>query len=898
MKPSLTESLAPSGHTLSVADVCARLQSTPAGLTGTEAARRLIEYGPNELRAAHRISPWTIFFEQFKNVLIVILLVATVLSAFLGHGVEAVAIAVIVLFAVLLGFVQEYRAERAIAALRQMAAPTATVLRDGEESEVPARDLVPGDVVVLRAGNRVPGDARLIEAVNLQIQEAALTGESVPVEKHVAPLGNPELALGDRNNMAYAGTVATYGRGCAMIVATGMTTEFGKIAQMLQTVETGKTPLQENLDKLGHMLARAALVVVAIIVALGLFRGQPFIEMLVFGIALAVAVVPEALPAVVTISLAIGVQRLVKRGALMRRLPAVETLGSTSVICSDKTGTLTKDEMTARRLYVAGQLLEVSGAGYEPHGQFSRDGVTVEPSPPLKRLLQAGALASDAHIVRNEAAGRWHVKGDPTEGALIVAAAKAGLKKVVLDAEFPRVNEIPFASETKRMTTLHSLAQGVTAYAKGAPEVILDSCERQLTADGEARLDAASRTVILETVRHMASAGLRVLAVADKAGATLENAERDMTFLGLVGMIDPPRPEATAAIQTCEHAGIRAVMITGDHPITAQAIARELGLLKTGRVTSGAELEAMSEAEFELDVDNIDVYARVSPVHKLRVVTTLQEKGHIVAMTGDGVNDAPALKKADIGIAMGITGTDVAKEAAAMTLTDDNFASIVAAVEEGRGVFGNIKKYLMYLLSSNIGEIGLMAGAALLGLPLPLTAVQILYVNLATDGLPALALAVDPPEPDLMRRKPRNPRTGIFTRPVITLMTVGGLWSMLVNLGLFAWALSSGRSAAEAMAMTFVSLVLIQFFKAYNFRSDRLSVLNRPFANRWLNWAISWELVLLFAVVYVPSLHKPFGTFSLALVDWAIVVGLALTISPVLEAAKWMERRGWFGEMR
>lgn len=858
----------------------------------------MIEYGPNELRAARRISPWTILFEQFKNVLTVILLIATALSAFLGHGVEAVAITVIVLFAVLLGFAQEYRAERAIEALRQMTAPTATVLRDGEESEVPARDLVPGDVVVLRAGNRVPGDARLIEAVNLQIQEAALTGESVPVEKHVAPLSNPELALGDRKNMAYAGTAATYGRGRAMIVATGMTTEFGKIADMLQTVETGKTPLQENLGKLGHMLARAALVVVAIIVALGLFRGQPFIEMLVFGIALAVAVVPEALPAVVTISLAIGVQRLVKRGALMRRLPAVETLGSTSVICSDKTGTLTKDEMTARRLYVAGQLLEVSGAGYEPHGQFSRDGVTVEPSPPLARLLRAGALASDAHIVRNEADVRWHVKGDPTEGALIVAAAKAGLKKVDLDAQFPRVNEIPFASETKRMTTLHSVAEGVTAYAKGAPEVILDSCERQSTADGETRIDAASRTVILETVRHMASEGLRVLAVADKADATLENAERDMTFLGLVGLIDPPRPEAKAAIQTCEHAGIRVVMITGDHPITAQAIARELGLLKTSRVTSGADLEAMSEAEFARDVENIDIYARVSPVHKLRVVTALQQKGHIVAMTGDGVNDAPALKKADIGIAMGITGTDVAKEAAAMTLTDDNFASIVAAVEEGRGIFGNIKKYLMYLLSSNIGEIGLMAGATLLGLPLPLTAVQILYVNLATDGLPALALAVDPPEPYLMRRKPRNPRTGIFTRPVITLMTVGGLWSMLVNLGLFAWALNSGRGTAEAITMTFVSLVLIQFFKAYNFRSDRLSVLIRPFANRWLNWAILWEIVLLFVVVYVPALHEPLGTFSLPLVDWVIVVGLALTISPVLEAAKWMERRGWFGEMR
>jgi len=896
VEPSLKES-GPSWHTLSIEAVGSRLKSTSAGLTGAEAARRLAEYGPNELQAAHRISPWRILFEQFKNVLIVILLVATALSAFFGHGVEAVAISVIVLFAVLLGFVQEYRAERAIEALRQMAAPTATALRDGEELRLPARDLVPGDVILLRAGDKIPADVRLVEAVNLQIEEAALTGESVPVEKHVAALSSHELALGDRKNMAYAGTAATYGRGRAMVVLTGMNTEFGQIAQMLQTIETGKTPLQENLDKVGHTLARAAFVIVGIIVALGLFRGQPFIEMLIFGIALAVAIVPEALPAVVTISLAIGVQRLVKRHALMRRLPAVETLGSTSAICSDKTGTLTKDEMTARRIFVAGQMLEVSGAGYEPHGQFSRDGVAVEPAGPIKRLLQAAALASDAHVVRSESDGRWHVKGDPTEGALVVAAAKAGLPKADLDAQFPRVNEIPFSSETKRMTTLHRTDDGIVAYSKGAPEIILGSCARQLRAEGEVPLDAASREVILETARQMASGALRVLAVASKAAATLANAERETTFLGLVGMIDPPRPEAKAAIQTCEQAGIKPVMITGDHPVTAEAVARELGLLKTGRVVTGAELEAMSEAEFEREVENIEVYARVSPAHKLRVVTALQEKGHIVAMTGDGVNDAPALKKAEIGIAMGITGTDVTKEAAAMTLTDDNFASIVAAVEEGRGIFGNIKKYLMYLLSSNLGEIGLLAGATLLGLPLPLTAVQILYVNLATDGLPALALAVDPPEHDLMRGKPRNPRTGIFTRPVVTLMAVGGVWSALINLSLFAWTRTSGRSDAEAMTMTFVCLVLIQFFKAYNFRSDRHSVLNRPFANKWLNLAILWELALLAMIVYVPVFHKPFGTFSLPPVDWLIVLMLAFTVSPVLELAKWTARRGWFGKM-
>ena len=871
--------------------------SFDAGLSSAEAQRRLEEYGPNELQAATHISPWHILLQQFKNVLIIILLVATLLSAFLGHGIEAVAIAVIVLFAVLLGFVQEYRAEKAIDALRQMAAPTASVLRDGEEVELPAREVVPGDVTFLHAGDKIPADVRLLEAINLQVEEAALTGESVPVEKQVAAIAAADLALGDRRNMGYAGTVATYGRGRAVVVATGMKTEFGKIANMLQTIETGRTPLQENLDRVGAVLARAAFVIVAIIVALGLFRGQDFIEMLIFGVALAVAVVPEALPAVVTISLAIGVQRMVKRHALMRRLPAVETLGSTSIICSDKTGTLTKDEMTVRKVHVAGRMFDVSGAGYEPHGQFSTNGDAAQPPEPLRQLLRGAALASDAHIVHNEVENRWHVKGDPTEGALVVAAAKAGMAKAELDRTFPRLDEIPFTSETKRMTTLHKMPEGMMAFSKGAPEIILDDCTQLLTAEGVRPLDAAGRVQLLETAQQMAGQALRVLAVAAKRETAISLAEHDMTYLGMLGMIDPPRPEAKAAIETCNEAGIKAVMITGDHPLTAQAVATELGLLRNGRVVTGAELEAMDDAQFEQQVEDIEVYARVSPAHKLRVVTALQNRNHIVAMTGDGVNDAPALKKADIGIAMGITGTDVTKEAAAMTLTDDNFASIVAAIEEGRGIFGNVKKYLMYLLSSNIGEIGLMAGATLLGLPLPLSAVQILSVNLATDGLPALALSVDPPEPDLMKRKPRDPRTGIFTRPVVILMLLGGIWSTIVNLGLFIWADNSGRSHSEAMTMTFVSLVLIQFFKAYNFRSDRHSVLNKPFANKWLNWAILFDFLFLLVIVYVPVFHEPFGTFSLPWRDWAILVPLAFTVVPVLELAKWMERRGWFGAM-
>jgi len=564
----------PPWHILPVEVVLRHLQSTPAGLTIEEAARRLVKYGLNELQAARRISPWAILFEQFRNILVLILLVAVGLSAFLGHGIEAIAIAVIVMFAVLLGFIQEYRAERAVEALRRMAAPLATVRRDGNEVEMPARELVPGDIILLRSGDKVPADARVVEAVNLQVEEAALTGESLPVEKQTSPLDEERLGIGDRRNMVYSGTVATYGRGQAVVTATGMNTEFGQITGLLQTVEAGKTPLQENLDRVGGVLARAALVVVLLIVALGLWRGQPLLDMFIFGIALAVAVVPEALPAVVTISLAVGMQRMVKRNALVRRLPTVETLGSTSVICSDKTGTLTKDEMTVRRVYVAGQVFEVSGAGYDPHGAFSGDGSPAEPSPAMVALLRAAALASDARLVQSD--GRWSIKGDPTEGALVVAAAKAGLHKADLEAEFPRVNEVPFTSETKRMTTLHTTADGTIAFTKGAPEVVLDLCTRQLTEDGTAVLDEAGREDILGTAQQMASEALRVLAVAYKPDATLENAEYGLTFLGLLGMIDPPRPEAKDAIQKCEQAGIKVVMITGDHPLTARAVAREL----------------------------------------------------------------------------------------------------------------------------------------------------------------------------------------------------------------------------------------------------------------------------------------------------------------------------------
>jgi Ca2+-transporting ATPase len=886
----------PIWHTVSVEDALAHLATASLGLSGGEAVQRLDVYGPNELTSLTRESAWRTFAAQFKNALIVILLCATVISGFLGHTLEAVVITVIVLFAVLLGFFQEYRASRALDALRQMAAPTARVLRDGQETVVPARELVPGDVVLLRAGDRVPADIRLTQAINLAIDEAALTGESQPAQKTISPFDDPRLPLGDRRNITYAGTSAVLGRGQGVVVSTGMATEFGRIARMVDTVEITRTPLQENLDRLGGTLGKAALVVVGLVVAIGLLRGLPVVQMFMFGIALAVAVVPEALPAVVTISLAIGVRRMVKRNALVRRLPIVETLGSTSVICSDKTGTLTRNEMTVRHLFADERLLDVTGAGYDPTGEVLDAGRAIDPPDGVRALLTAGVLASDARVVSRD--GRPQVEGDPTEGALVVAAMKAGLDPGFLNKGEPRVAEIPFTSERRRMTTLHKTADGsLTAYSKGAVEEVLAGCTSQLRSGRNIELTPADRERTRATEQRMAAEGLRILALARRAGATVEDPESGMTLLGLVAMMDPPRPEARAAVRTCEAAGIRAVMITGDHPLTAATVAREVGMLTDGRVVSGRELEVMSDADLERDVADITVYARVSPADKLRVVTAWQKRGDVAAMTGDGVNDAPALKKADVGIAMGISGTDVSKEAAGMTLLDDNFATIVAAIEEGRIVFGNIKKYLMYLLSCNVGEIVLLAGAVIAGLPLPLTAVQILYVNLATDGLPALALAVDPSEVDLMRRKPRNPRVGIFTRPVVAMLLAAGAWSGIVNLTLFTFGIAAGRRLQDVMALTFVTLVLIQFFNAYNCRSDRLSAFNRPLANRWLNIAVAWELALMIAIVYVPFLQRAFGTFSFSAIDWLMTIALAFSIVPVLETVKWMARRGWFGDL-
>jgi Ca2+-transporting ATPase len=876
-------------HALGVDETLATLGSRRAGLSSDEAAARQQQYGANELAAYERTQIWTTLAAQFTNVLVIILLVAAVASGLTGHPLEAAVIAVIVLFAVGLGFVQEYRAGRALDALRRLAAPNAHVVRDGEQQTLAARDLVPGDILRLHAGDRVPADARLVDVANLAIDESALTGESAAVRKSTGPLAADQVPVAERTNMAFAGTLVVHGRGAAVVVSIGAETEFGAISQMVQTVESGPTPLQENLDRVGRSLGKAAAAIVVLIVALGLWRGAPPLEMFMFGIALAVAVVPEALPAVVTISLAIGVRRMVTRHALIRRLSTVEALGTISVICSDKTGTLTRNEMTVRQLYVGTRLFTLTGTGFEPAGALQEpDGHPVAPTAELRDTLEAAVLASDARLQCRE--GHWHIDGDPTEGALVVAAAKIGLEQAGLNEHCPRLDEIPFSAERRRMTTLHLCGSERTAYSKGAPDVVLDACTDELVGGAVVPFDDDARGRVRHVEHEMASQGLRVLAVARKQHATLAAAERGMTFLGLVGMMDPPRDEAVTAVRACRSGGITPVLITGDHPLTARSIAKEVGLL-TGQVVTGADLDQMSDAELERNVQAISVFARVSPRDKLRVVSAWQRRGAVVAMTGDGVNDAPALKKADVGIAMGVTGTDVSKEAAGMTLLDDNFATIVAAIEEGRVVFANIRKYLGYLLSSNVGEIVLMASASIAGAPLPLTAVQILYVNLATDGLPALALAVDPPDGDVMDRRPRDPRRGVLTRSLMTLILVGGLWAGLVTSALFVWLLTSGRGQTDAMALTFVALVLIEFFKAFTYRSLRNSVFPRVFANRWLNAAVLWELGLLALVIYVPFLQSAFGTFALTLADWATAVGLAATVIPVLEGVKWLQRR-------
>jgi len=892
-------------HNLSVSEVIESLNSGIQGLPREEAERRLAQFGPNELAEKKKTPPWVLFLEQFKNFLIIILLVAAVISgvlALMGEGDiwDPILIVIIVFFAAGLGFVQEYRSGKAMEALKQMTAPTATVIRDGEEEEISARDLVPGDIILLQTGDRIPADSRLTEAVNLKIDEAPLTGESVAVDKTTQIISG-DIPVADRKNMAYMGTTVVYGRGKALVTGTGMATEFGKIAGMLQEVKPPPTPLQVSLNKIGKILGIACLAICAVVAGVGIIVGMfsHILEAFIWGVSLAVAAVPEALPAVTTICLALGVQRMVKRHALLRRLPAVETLGCTTFICSDKTGTLTQNEMTVRKIYVNGKTIDVGGVGYEPSGGFHLNDASLNPKgePHLLRLLTAAMLCNDSHLIDTN--GVWQVRGDPTEGALVVVAAKAGVKREELSA--PRISEVPFSSERKRMTTIHDTSQGKVAYSKGAPEVILDSCTRIYSEGIERELTEQDRKRILQVNQEMAAGALRVLGLAykslpgkDLGSEVAEGAEEEMVWLGLVGMIDPPREEVKGAVKLCDQAGIKSVMITGDHKLTAVAIAKELGILKErGMALTGAEVDKLSDEKFEALVGKIDVYARVSPAHKLRVIEALQGKGHVVAMTGDGVNDAPALSKADIGVAMGITGTDVSKEAGAMILTDDNFASIVAAVEEGRNIFANIRKYLLYLLSCNIGEVLLMLIAFVIGTAtglykvVPLVALQILVVNLVTDGLPALALAVEAGEPGIMQRPPRDPKRSIFDKPMVNYLLGIGFWTMLASLGVFLWALNSGRTPVEAQCLCFVTLVSVELFNCFNCRSERVSLFRmNPFGNKWLLAAVALSWAIAVAIVYLPFFQGPFHTYAMSLQDWGIIILAGVSVLIPVEITK------------
>ena len=898
------------------------------GLTDEEARARLAQYGPNELTAEPPVPGWRRFLAQFQDVLVVLLLVATAISALLwvyerdtSLPYEAIAIFAIVLLNAAMGFVQESRAEAAVAALRALSAAEATAIRGGQRRRVPATELVPGDLILVEEGDTVPADARLVETTALQTAEASLTGESLPVSKNTDSIGE-DVALGDRNNMVFSGTTATYGRGTALVTATGMHSEVGRIAGLLKEARDEDTPLQRELDRTGTVLGLVviaiAVVMIVTIILVDHVRGfGAIVDVLILGVALAVAAVPEGLPAVVTAVLSIGVQRMAKRNAIVRHLAAVETLGSASVIASDKTGTLTKNEMTVRVVVTASGRVTFSGSGYAPNGFATRDGggpldgaLRVE----IERALAAADRANNADVYERD--GRWLVQGDPTEGALIVAARKCGLEAAELDSKLPRVGEVPFSSERKLMSTVHRDTERedrLVVFAKGAPDVLITRCTRELLGEERRPLTPERRAEIRRTNEDLAGQALRTLGVAIRhlpndhavrqdGGGVDVAIEHDLAFAGLIGMIDPPRAEAAEAVARAKGAGIRPIMITGDHPRTAAVIAHELGITTDARAMTGAELEQMSDEALERTVTEVSVYARVNPEHKLRIVRALQRQGAIVAMTGDGVNDAPALKTADIGIAMGITGTDVSKEAADVVLADDNFASIVAAVEEGRAIFANIRKFLRFLLSSNIGEVltmffGVLLGTRL-GLPreaggvaLPLLATQILWINLVTDGAPALALGVDAADEGLMQQPPRPHGEGVITarmwRGIFFVGVVIAASTLLVlDASLPGGFIEGSGTMPYARTMAFTTLVLAQLFNAFNARSDVRSAFPRLFTNRWLWLSIALSVVLQCVVLYLPAMQRAFGAVALGPLDWARCVAAASAVFWIREASK------------
>jgi len=865
------------------------LESSDKGLTSEEVEKRREKYGFNELVEKRRITPLQIFLNQFKDIFVMILIAAIAISVVIGwyksgqsgsggaldEYVDAITIGAIVVLNAVVGFVQEYRSEKAIEAMKKLAAHRARVLRDGKPMVIPAREVVPGDILLLEAGDHVAADANLMEAVELKTEEAALTGESTPVNKNVESV-DEKTPVADRKNMAFMGTHVTYGRGRAVVSATGMTTEFGKIAELMQAVEEEGTPLQQKLESFAKRLGQIILIVVGVIFALEIIRNgfdiETILNSLMISVSLAVSAVPEGLPAVVTISLALGARELAKRNAIIRRLSSAEALGAVTVICSDKTGTLTKGEMTVRKIYFDGKDVDVTGVGYEPKGEFLQNGQTTNPNSnhELGLILKAATLCSNAIYDGKE------IMGDTTEGALIVAAAKAGIVKGELDEEYPRVHEFTFTSERKRMTTIHKTPDGkLVAYVKGAPEIILERSSH--VVGGKVRsLDQRKRKEISEVNEKMASGALRVLGVAyrelpaDPEKFEEEEVERDLNFIGLVGMIDPPRDEAKEAVRKCDEAGIKTVMITGDHKLTAVAIAKELGILKNELVLTGAEFDAMSDDDYQKIVDDVTVYARVSPEHKIRIVRALKNRGNIVAMSGDGVNDAPALKQSDIGVAMGITGTDVTREASDMVLADDNFATIVNAVEGGRTIYSNIRKFSFFLMRCNFDELAIIGTFAILGLELPLTAGMILWLNLVTDGGPALALTMDPPEKDVMQRPPRNPNEGILHGRLLSIIVTFTLQFMLTG-GIFYWQYYIlHESLAKAQTMAFMRATLQELIVVWNCRSEKQNAFRVGFlSNRFLVIAVLASGALTLLIPY-------FGVFNTVWItdpaDWAIVI--------------------------
>jgi len=889
-------------HQLTAAQTLTVLESRPEGLSRAEAAQRLSIYGQNDLKETSGKSLGSILLRQFTDLMIVILLIAAAVAWSMGDVTDTVMILVIVVLNAALGFSQEFRAERALSALRKLEQPQVLVRREGATLQIPSRELVPGDIVAVEAGQKVPADGRLIEAVHLKVDESQLTGESVPAGKEIKPLSETTVPLGDQINRIFMGTAVMTGHGSAVVTETGMRTELGKIASLLQTVEDRKTPLQRRLAAMGKRLAAAGLVVTAVIFVSGLLRGEMIETMLLTAISLAVAVIPEGLPAMVTIVLALGAQRMVRRNALIRKLPAVETLGSVTTICTDKTGTLTQNVMSVEAIYVDTHQLRVTGSGYRPDGAFYKKGGMFDPMSdrPLFELLRAAALCTNARL---ELQGhQWTVLGDPTEGALLTAAAKAGLWKETLECQYPRIGEIPFDSSRKMMTTLHrDRDEKICVFTKGGLEEVLRRSTFISEGDGAVPLTDPRREEINRIHRELAGSGLRLLACGWRRLASmpadLQQTEQELIFLGLFGMIDPLRPEAIEAVNRCRTAGIRPVVITGDHRITAEAIAAQLGIKDSGeQLLTGEELARLTPEALEPRVETISVYARVAPEDKVKIVEALKRRGEIVAMTGDGVNDAPALRGADIGIAMGRSGTDVAREASEMILLDDNFATIVSAVEEGRIIYDNIRKFTRYILSTNSGEILMMLFAILFALPLPLIPIQILWTNLVTDGLPALALGLEPPERSVMQRPPRPPEESLFAGGLGLHIVWVGLLMGLGTVGLFAWAVRT-RELAHAQTIAFLTLMLFQMFHVLAIRSERDPLWRIGlFSNPSLLGAAVLTLALQVAITYLPPLQRLFKTTALTPGELLVCIGVASTVYFAVEGEKWLRAQTRGGE--